>query len=96
MVACCQPNPVQVVDNCMLWCEIPKSYFDNGASHQDVEAKMSSCLRLQGGNNTWPKMNRIMDGQGRGCPGAGVVWAGISDVKGAASRFRGKMSVTPV
>ncbi|OIW22407.1 hypothetical protein CONLIGDRAFT_697571 [Coniochaeta ligniaria NRRL 30616] len=55
MVTCCQPNPVQVVDSCTLWCELPKSYFDRGASHQDVEDAASNCLRVNRGNSTWPK-----------------------------------------
>lgn len=56
MVTCCQPNPVQVVNNCSLWCELPKSYFEKGASHQDVQDQTSNCLRVNGGNNTRPKI----------------------------------------
>jgi hypothetical protein len=44
MVTCCQPNPVHV-DNCTLWCEIPKSYFNNSASHDAVQAATAACLR---------------------------------------------------
>ncbi|RKU46598.1 hypothetical protein DL546_006118 [Coniochaeta pulveracea] len=54
MVTCCQPNPVHVVNNCTLWCEIPKSYFDNGASHDTVSAALSTCLRTNMGNSTSP------------------------------------------
>ncbi|KAB5586294.1 hypothetical protein GE09DRAFT_1049259 [Coniochaeta sp. 2T2.1] len=57
MVTCCQPNPVQVVDHCTLWCELPKSYFDKGESRGDVDNKAASCLRLHGGNTTWPKIS---------------------------------------
>jgi hypothetical protein len=59
MVSCCQPNPVHVVDNCTLWCEIPKSYFDNKASQDDVGSKLSSCLRGNAANSTWPKITGL-------------------------------------
>lgn len=47
MVTCCEPNPVQVVNECWLWCEVPKSYFDHGASHQAVTDATSSCIRAK-------------------------------------------------
>lgn len=56
MVTCCQPNRVQVVNNCSLWCEVPKSYFDNGANHQDVTDATSACLRRNARNGTGPRI----------------------------------------
>jgi hypothetical protein len=54
MVTCCQPNPVHL-DNCTLWCEIPTSYFNNGASHDTVQSATSACLHSneQSSNSTW-------------------------------------------
>lgn len=56
MVPCCQPNPVQVVNDCSLWCEVPKSYFNNSASHQAVQDATSACLRANGRNSTAPRI----------------------------------------
>ncbi|KAK3296584.1 uncharacterized protein B0H64DRAFT_372037 [Chaetomium fimeti] len=52
MVACCDPNPVQVVKDCWLWCEVPASYFDNGTANDAVKEATSSCLRINGRNIT--------------------------------------------
>lgn len=43
MEACCEPNPVQIVDRCYLWCEIPKRYFD-GTDKERAKSAMSACL----------------------------------------------------
>lgn len=57
MTTCCQPNKVEVVNDCWLWCQIPQSYFDHdGASQQDVQDATSSCLRVNGQNATGPKI----------------------------------------
>ena len=34
ITACCAPNPVSLVDNCYVWCQIPQSYL-NGTSQSD-------------------------------------------------------------
>ena len=47
MAACCAPSPVQLVDGCYLWCEIPARYFNNSASHDAVVGQMTSCIRAE-------------------------------------------------
>ncbi|OIW25431.1 hypothetical protein CONLIGDRAFT_93329 [Coniochaeta ligniaria NRRL 30616] len=69
MQACCQPNRVQVVNNCTLWCEVPPTFFNNGRSHQEVQDSTSNCLRVNGLNSTGPK---IIGWQFNGPPNAGA------------------------
>ncbi|KAK4149664.1 hypothetical protein C8A00DRAFT_37751 [Chaetomidium leptoderma] len=45
METCCEPNLVQIVDRCYLWCEIPERYF-NGTNKDGAWSATSSCLRL--------------------------------------------------
>ena len=56
MRACCQPNKVAVVNDCWLWCEVPKSYFERDASQQQVQDATSGCLRAYGRNGTAPEI----------------------------------------
>lgn len=52
MKACCEPNRVQIVDGCYLWCEIPKRYF-NGTDKDGARSTLGSCLmshKLRGNN----------------------------------------------
>jgi len=51
MKACCEPNRVQIVDGCYLWCEMPKRYF-NGTDKDSARSSFSSCLVFQQGNTT--------------------------------------------
>ncbi|KAB5522869.1 hypothetical protein GE09DRAFT_1154428 [Coniochaeta sp. 2T2.1] len=51
MVTCCKPNQVQVVNDCWLWCEIPKAYYDKYHGDKDaVRDGTSACVR--GSSNT--------------------------------------------
>jgi hypothetical protein len=53
MTLCCEPNPVQIVNDCWLWCEIPASYWVNGtASNDAVQQATGACLRTNGRNLT--------------------------------------------
>ena len=53
MTACCEPSPVQIVNDCWLWCEIPASYWVNGtASNAAVRQATETCLRTNGRNLT--------------------------------------------
>ncbi len=45
MTTCCAPSRVQIVDGCYLWCEVPRRYFNNSASHNDVTSSMLACIR---------------------------------------------------
>ncbi|KAK4033073.1 hypothetical protein C8A01DRAFT_50265 [Parachaetomium inaequale] len=51
MVPCCAPNPVQLVNDCWLWCEIPASYF-NGTDKEGARQASSACLETNGRNLT--------------------------------------------
>lgn len=53
MTVCCEPNPVQTIDGCWLWCELPASYWVNGTTPNDaVQQASGSCLRVNGRNFT--------------------------------------------
>ncbi|KAH6650202.1 hypothetical protein F5144DRAFT_543288 [Chaetomium tenue] len=47
MEICCEPNRVQIVDGCYLWCELPERYF-NGTDKKGAQASSSSCMNFQG------------------------------------------------
>ncbi|KAL0944682.1 uncharacterized protein CTRU02_202569 [Colletotrichum truncatum] len=51
MVNCCQPNPVQLVNGCWEWCEIPTA-MTNGSSHSAISATFENCLQASGRNLT--------------------------------------------
>ncbi len=44
MTACCAPNPVQIVDGCYLWCELPAQYFNGTSGKQGAEDAFKACL----------------------------------------------------
>ncbi|KAK3290596.1 uncharacterized protein B0H64DRAFT_446908 [Chaetomium fimeti] len=56
MVVCCEPNPVQIVNGCWLWCEVPASYFVNGTPDNAVQQAVATCLRTNGRNFTEPRI----------------------------------------
>ncbi|KAB5582836.1 hypothetical protein GE09DRAFT_1211457 [Coniochaeta sp. 2T2.1] len=47
MVSCCQPNKVEIVTRCWLWCEIPKSVF-NGTDEKGAQYLTKICLKNHG------------------------------------------------
>jgi hypothetical protein len=51
MQACCEPNLVQIVDRCYLWCEIPKRYL-NYTDKDTTAVVVSACLRRNRVNET--------------------------------------------
>lgn len=51
MAVCCKPNAVQLVNDCFLWCELPKSYLNGTSPEQGVDS-FHTCLRINGGNDT--------------------------------------------
>ena len=51
MEICCEPNIVQIVDRCYLWCEIPERYF-NGTDKDGAQRATSSCLGANRGNTS--------------------------------------------
>lgn len=46
MTACCAPSSVNLVDTCVEWCEIPKSYFNQSSTwtQAGVEDEFHACL----------------------------------------------------
>ncbi|GKT44219.1 uncharacterized protein ColSpa_04400 [Colletotrichum spaethianum] len=47
MASCCQPNPVQLVQDCWEWCEIPAA-ITNGTTSETIPAAFSQCLQANG------------------------------------------------
>ncbi|KAI1859982.1 uncharacterized protein JN550_011793 [Neoarthrinium moseri] len=47
MQTCCSPNPVSVVDNCVVWCELPPAITDKGQNGTEATA-LADCLRSNG------------------------------------------------
>jgi hypothetical protein len=45
-VSCCEPNPVNVVGGCYLWCEIPERHITtlDGKKSSDI----GTCMRTSG------------------------------------------------
>lgn len=48
MVRCCAPNPVNLVNNCYLWCQLPPSQIYHGSNGLDTD--FDSCLKINGLN----------------------------------------------
>ncbi|KAK4100090.1 hypothetical protein N658DRAFT_497562 [Parathielavia hyrcaniae] len=76
MEACCQPNTVNAIDDCYLWCEIPASFL-NGTNKDGAANQMQTCVSL---NST---------GKGRGITGfqlngSAAARPGMGSVKGIA------------
>jgi hypothetical protein len=51
MKKCCEPNTVQIVNGCWLWCEIPDRYVHNMSSKYDTIAVVDNCLQFNRNNN---------------------------------------------
>ncbi|WYZ37664.1 hypothetical protein EsH8_II_001170 [Colletotrichum jinshuiense] len=51
MSSCCHPNPVQLVQDCWEWCEIPTS-ITNGTASEMITDAFGNCLRINGRNST--------------------------------------------
>ncbi|RYO96066.1 hypothetical protein DL764_007545 [Monosporascus ibericus] len=51
MVSCCQPNPVNIVDFCWNWCQVP-STMTNDADGSEIMTSFGDCLAEDGGNLT--------------------------------------------
>ncbi|RYP46265.1 hypothetical protein DL768_007484 [Monosporascus sp. mg162] len=51
MQICCAPNPVNVVQNCTLWCELPPAFMEAiEGSEEQIPWQLSSCFRSSGVN----------------------------------------------
>ena len=46
MIACCSPNPVNLVESCYLWCRLPSSYAN--LNREDAGDDFSGCLDSRG------------------------------------------------
>ena len=44
MITCCSPNPVNLVESCWLWCQLPSSYANLSSS--DAASDFNKCLDL--------------------------------------------------
>ncbi|KAB5522075.1 hypothetical protein GE09DRAFT_500306 [Coniochaeta sp. 2T2.1] len=100
MVSCCAPNQVQVVNDCWLWCEIPKSYYDqNGGNKDGVQASLSSLSEGKSRKHNDRTADyrlaiqrrgsdREVVGEGIGCRGNSFIWVDIRDVRGEGCRGR--------
>ncbi|KAK3905730.1 hypothetical protein C8A05DRAFT_12486 [Staphylotrichum tortipilum] len=74
MVVCCTPNPVQIVNGCYLWCEVPARYF-NGTSSRDAESDVMSCVMRNANDEDG---GRILGVAFNAAPRVGAVkWMGV-------------------
>ncbi|KAF6830023.1 hypothetical protein CMUS01_07917 [Colletotrichum musicola] len=48
MVNCCSPNPVQIVDECWSWCELPKSITKGSRDQGKINDDFNLCLSNNG------------------------------------------------
>lgn len=44
MSVCCGTNSVNLVDDCVLWCELPPNTKANANNASDAEAQFTSCV----------------------------------------------------
>ncbi len=51
MARCCQPNPVQVVNDCWEWCAVPAA-ITNGSTPSEISSDFNRCLSTNGRNYT--------------------------------------------
>ncbi|KAF4833657.1 hypothetical protein CGCTS75_v003780 [Colletotrichum tropicale] len=49
MVNCCHPNPVNLVNKCWEWCQVPDT-IKQDRSESEILSVFSSCLRAEGKN----------------------------------------------
>ncbi|KAK1856076.1 hypothetical protein CCHR01_01290 [Colletotrichum chrysophilum] len=49
MVNCCHPNPVNLVNKCWEWCQVPDA-IKQDRSESEILSVFSSCLRAEGKN----------------------------------------------
>ncbi|KAK3322515.1 hypothetical protein B0H66DRAFT_206639 [Apodospora peruviana] len=46
MVSCCSPNPVNLVNECVLWCELPERYLNaTTSSTNSLLSEFGRCLK---------------------------------------------------
>ncbi|RYP67264.1 hypothetical protein DL771_007353 [Monosporascus sp. 5C6A] len=51
MQTCCAPNPVNIVQECTLWCELPPAFMERVAgSGEQIPWQLSECFRSSGVN----------------------------------------------
>jgi hypothetical protein len=51
MRACCAPKPVNILGDCILWCEIPEEYINDNAANSEespAAAAINQCLQREG------------------------------------------------
>ncbi|CAK7213490.1 hypothetical protein SCUCBS95973_001811 [Sporothrix curviconia] len=48
MASCCQPNPVQVVNDCWQWCAVPAVYTNGSVSPDDIAFRFDDCFLAAG------------------------------------------------
>ena len=52
MERCCAPNPVEIVEDCTLWCELPDQFME-GLSEEDIlPLILSDCLQRNKSNSS--------------------------------------------
>jgi hypothetical protein len=48
IVNCCDPNPVNLLGGCYLWCEIPDRRITTNSNTGKKDSDMGQCLRMEG------------------------------------------------
>lgn len=48
MVACCQPYPISVIDNCYEWCKLPPQYTNTSDALKHASVNFLHCLTEHG------------------------------------------------
>ena len=46
MVLCCEPNPVDIIQSCWEWCELPPNLTTHGLD--ETQNQMRNCLNTNG------------------------------------------------
>lgn len=60
MAACCHPQPLDLIDNCYVWCELPSQLYANRSdapSEATLGASFADCLVANG--HTSPEIYRL-------------------------------------
>lgn len=84
MTNCCAPNPVNLVNNCYLWCQLPPSqlYVDSDGL---LTSDFDDCLRANGLNIDETPISgyHYFNGAGMVAPTIKGVWVWALFVVGA-------------
>lgn len=48
IVDCCEPNPVNLLGGCYLWCEIPEGRIFTNNQTGKKDSDIGTCMRLAG------------------------------------------------